>query len=182
MRVQGKVSMLAGAGGNITVQTGDDGILMVDAGSAAISAKVMEAQKRLSRGQLNYIVSTDARSDHIGGNELFATTGSPLAIGRAAQENAMIIAFSTILDRMSTLTEQVSAVPEKAWPTGTYSGPLKTLSFNGDGVEIHHMPGTTDGNSIVLFRHVREVLPPRRDGGSTTDTEPSGALRVSSME
>jgi glyoxylase-like metal-dependent hydrolase (beta-lactamase superfamily II) len=153
VHVQENVSMLAGAGGNITVQTGNDGILLVDTGSAAMSAKVMESLKKLSRGQVTYIVNTDDRSDHIGGNELFATSGQPLAIGRAAQANAMIIAFSTILDRMSTPTGQISAVPEKAWPNDTYSGPLKTLYFNGDGVEIHHMPGTTDGNSIVLFRH-----------------------------
>jgi cyclase len=152
VHVQGNVSMLAGAGGNITVQTGNDGILLVDSGSAAMSKNVMETLKRLSKDQVTYIINTDDRSDHIGGNELFATTGRPLAIGRAAQANAMIIAFSTILDRMSTPTGQVAAVPEKAWPNDTYSGPLKTLSFNGDGIEIHHMPGTTDGNSVVFFR------------------------------
>jgi cyclase len=152
LHVQGNVSMLAGAGGNITVQTGNDGILLVDTGSAAMSEKVMEALKRLSGGQVTFIVNTDDRSDHIGGNELFATTGQHLAIGRAAQANAMIIGFSTILDRMSTETDQKETVPEKAWPNDTYSGPLKTLYFNGEGIEIHHLPGTTDGNSIVLFR------------------------------
>ena len=144
--------MLAGAGGNITVQTGNDGILLVDTGSAAMSEKVMEALRRLSAGQVTFIVNTDDRSDHIGGNELFATTGQHLAIGRAAQANAMIIGFSTILDRMSTPADQKEAVPEKAWPNDAYSGPLKTLFFNGEGIEIHHQPGTTDGNSIVLFR------------------------------
>ena len=153
LHVQGNVSMLAGAGGNITVQTGNDGILLVDTGSATMSEKVMEALRRLSTGQVTYIVNTNDRSDHIGGNERFATIGQPLAIGRAAQASAMIIAFNTILDRMSTPTGQSAAVPEKAWPNDTYSGPLKTLYFNGEGIEIHHQPGTTDGNSIVLFRH-----------------------------
>ncbi len=153
LHVQGNVSMLAGAGGNITVQLGNEGIFLVDTGSAAMSQKVMDTLKRLSPGQVTYIVNTGERSDHIGGNELFATTGQPLAIGRAAQANAMIIAFSTILDRMSAPTGVASPVPEKAWPNDTYSGPLKTLHFNGDAIEIHHMPGPSDGNSIVLFRH-----------------------------
>jgi len=153
LHVQGNVSVLTGAGGNITVQTGNDGILLVDTGSAAMSEKVAEALRRLSTGQVTYIINTDDHSDHIGGNELFATAGKPLAIGRAAQANAMIIAFSTILDRMSTPTGQSAAVPEKAWPNDTYSGPLKTLYFNDEGIEIFHQPGTTDGNSIVLFRH-----------------------------
>ena len=98
LHVQGNVSMLAGAGGNITVQTGNDGILLVDTGSAAMTDKVVEALRRLSKGQVTYIINTDDRSDHIGGNEVFAETGHALAIGRAAQASVMIVAFDTILD------------------------------------------------------------------------------------
>ena len=72
LHVQGNVSMLAGAGGNITVQTGSDGILLVDTGLAAMSDKVLEALRRLSKAQVTYIINTDDRSDHIGGNEVFA--------------------------------------------------------------------------------------------------------------
>jgi len=151
--VQGNVSMLAGAGGNITVQVGKDGILLVDTGLATMSDKVLEALRRLSKGQVTYIINTDDRSDHIGGNETFAKNGQPLAIGRAAQANVMIVAFNTILDRLSAPTGKTTAVPEQAWPNDPYSGPLKTLYFNGEGIEIHHQPGTTDGNSIVVFRH-----------------------------
>ena len=153
LHVQGNVSMLAGAGGNITAQTGNDGILLVDTGSAAMSDKVVEALRRLSKGQVTYIINTDDRTDHIGGNEVFAETGHALAIGRAAQANVMIVAFDTILERMSAPTGKTTAVPEKAWPNDPYSSPLKTLYFNGEGVEIYHQPGTTDGNSVVVFRH-----------------------------
>ena len=118
-----------------------------------MSDKVLEALRRLSKGQVTYIINTDDRSDHIGGNETFAKTGQPLAIGRAAQASVMIVAFNTILDRMSAPTGKTTAVPEKAWPNDPYSGPLKTLYFNGEGIEIDHQPGTTDGNSIVVFRH-----------------------------
>jgi hypothetical protein len=41
--VQGNISMLAGAGGNITVQVGKDGILLVDTGVATMSDKILEA-------------------------------------------------------------------------------------------------------------------------------------------
>ena len=153
LHVQGNVSMLAGAGGNITVQTGNDGILLVDTGSAAMSDKVVEALRRLSKGQVTYIINTDDRSDHIGGNEVFAETGHALAIGRAAQASVMIVAFDSILERMSAPTGKTTAVPEKAWPNDPYSSPAKSLFFNGEGVEIYHQPGTTDGNSIVVFRH-----------------------------
>ena len=49
LHVQGNVSMLVGAGGNITVQAGDDGILLVDTGLATMSDKVMKAIRPLSK-------------------------------------------------------------------------------------------------------------------------------------
>jgi glyoxylase-like metal-dependent hydrolase (beta-lactamase superfamily II) len=98
--VQGNISMLAGAGGNITVQVGRDGVLLVDSGVAAMSDTVVAAIRTLSKGQITYIVNTSDRPDHVGGNEPFARIGRPLAIGRAAQASVFIIAFSTILERM----------------------------------------------------------------------------------
>jgi cyclase len=151
--VQGNISMLAGAGGNITVQAGKDGILLVDAGLATMSDKVLEAIRPLSKGPLTYIINTDERNDHTGGNENFAKTGRPLAINRASRASVYIIAFQTILDRMSAPTGQAAPTPEEGWPNDTYSVPQKNLYFNGEAIQIFHQPATTDGNSIVFFRH-----------------------------
>jgi cyclase len=149
--VQGNVSMLAGAGGNITVQAGKDGILLVDSGVATMSEQVLAAIRTVSKGQITYVVNTNDRPDHVGGNGNFAKIGRPLAIGRAAQASVFIIAFSTILDRMSDRNAK-PAIEEKAWPNDTYSGPQKNLYFNGEAVQIFHQPATTDGDSLVLFR------------------------------
>ena len=111
--VQGNISMLAGAGGNITVQAGKDGILLVDTGVATMSEKVLEAVRTLSKRQITYIINTSDRSDHVGGNENFAKIGRPLAINRAAQASVFIVAFSTILDRMSDPNAKPS-IPDKA--------------------------------------------------------------------
>lgn len=151
VRVQGNIHMLAGAGGNITVQIGKDGVLLVDSGAAAMSPKVAETIQALSKQQVSYIVNTSDRPDHVGGNEHFARTGRPLAISRAAQARVFIIAFSSILDRMADRNAR-PPVPEAAWPNDTYSVPLKNLSFNGEAIQIFHQPATTDGDSIVLFR------------------------------
>jgi len=149
--VQGNISVLAGAGGNITVQVGRDGVLLVDSGVATMSDKVVEAVRNLSQRQVTYIVNTSDRSDHVGGNEQFTRMGRPLAIGRAAQASVFIIAFSTILDRMSDRNAKPQ-IPDRAWPNDTYSGSQKNIYFNGEGVEIFHQPATTNGDSIVLFR------------------------------
>src|SRR5260370_16049212 len=151
--VQGNISMVAGAGGNITVQAGKDGTLLVDTGLAGMTDKVQELIRPLSKGQVTYIINTNERSDHVGGNEYFAKAGGPLALNRASQASVMIVAFNTVLDRMSAPTGQTAPMPEKAWPSDTYSVPEKNLYFNGEGIQILHQPGTTDGNSIVYFRH-----------------------------
>jgi cyclase len=158
--VQGNISMLVGAGGNITVQAGEDGILLVDSGLATMSGKVLEAIQPLSKRPLVYIVNTDDRGDHIGGNENIGKTGRPVptdsqryaVTNRVEASHAYIIAFQTVLDRMSTPTGQVAAIPDAAWPNDTYSVPQKNLYFNGEGVQIFHQPANTDGNSFVFFR------------------------------
>ena len=149
--VQGNIYMLAGAGGNITVQVGKDGIVLVDTGVATMSDKVLDAIRTLSKAQITYIINTNDRTDHAGGNENFAKIGRPLAINRAAQASVFIIAFSTILDRMSDPNTKPS-IPESAWPNDSYSVPQKNLYFNGEAIQIFHQPGTTDGNSMVFFR------------------------------
>jgi glyoxylase-like metal-dependent hydrolase (beta-lactamase superfamily II) len=149
--VQGTIHMLAGAGSNITVQAGSDGVFLVDSGTAAMSDRVLKAIGTLSKGQVTYIVNTTDRSDHVGGNEAFARTGRPLAINRAAQASVFIVAFSTILDRMSD-RNATPPVPDRAWPNDTYSVPQKNLYFNGEAIQIFHQPATTDGDSIVMFR------------------------------
>jgi len=149
--VRGNVSMLAGAGGNITVQVGNDGVLLVDSGAAGMSDKVLESIRTVSKAQVTYIVNTNDRSDHVGGNANFARMGRPLAIARAAQARVFIVGFSSILERMSD-RNAAPPVPEQAWPNDTYSGAQKNLSFNGDGIQIFHQSATTDGDSIVLFR------------------------------
>lgn len=151
--VQGSVSMVAGAGGNITVQAGRDGFVLVDTGLATMSDKVLQLIRPLSKGQITYIINTDDKSDHVGGNENFAKTGRPLAIDRASGASVMIIAFNTVLDRMSAPTGQAAPTPEKAWPNDTYSTPQKNLFFNGEAIQVFHQPAATDGNSFVFFRH-----------------------------
>jgi glyoxylase-like metal-dependent hydrolase (beta-lactamase superfamily II) len=151
LHIRGNVSMLAGAGGNITVQVGNDGILLVDSGAPTMTDKVLQTLRTLSRGQVSYIVNTTDRSDHVGGNANFAKTGRPLAIARAAQARVFIIGFSSMLDRFSDPSAK-GAVPAEGWPNDTYSGPQKNLSFNGDGIQIFHQSATSDSDSIVLFR------------------------------
>src|SRR4051812_27155967 len=70
-KVQGSVYMLTGAGGNIGVCVGDDGIVIVDDQFAPLAPKIREALKTISTKPIKFIINTHFHGDHTGGNETF---------------------------------------------------------------------------------------------------------------
>src|SRR5215472_19055516 len=66
--VQGNVYMLFGAGGNIALQTGKDGLLLVDTGLAARSGETLAAIRTLSKDPIRFILNTHVHADHAGAN------------------------------------------------------------------------------------------------------------------
>lgn len=164
MQVQGNIYMLVGAGANITVQVGDSGVLLVDAGLPAMTDNVLAAVRTLSDKPIRYIVDTTDDPDHVGGNESIAKTGSTITggnvvgdIGASAGDTAAVVAFQGILDRMSSPAEKAFAMPQGAWPTDAYESSQKSFWFNGDSIRIFHQPGHTDADSIVYFRRADVV-------------------------
>ena len=159
-KVQGNVYLLAGAGGNITVQTGDQGVLVVDTGLAQNADKVVAAIKKLSDLPILNIVNTHVHADHTGGNAVVRLAGMTY-VGANVTGNlkdagvgARVHAQDNVLQRMSAPTGQQSAAPFDAWPTETFLSGRKQIWFNGEPVEIIHQPHAhTDGDSIVFFRH-----------------------------
>ncbi len=159
--VRGNVYMLVGAGGNITVQAGEEGVLLVDTGLAPMSDKVLAAVRTISHRPIRYIVNTNEREEHTGGNEAIAAAGQTIPFrltnpshvqGTIGSNRASVISFLTVFHRMSAPTGQVAPRAEAAWPDNTYSTPQKKLFFNDEPVLIMHQPSNTDGNSIVHFR------------------------------
>jgi glyoxylase-like metal-dependent hydrolase (beta-lactamase superfamily II) len=70
--------MIAGAGSNIGVQIGEDGVVVVDAGSSASAVHVLAAIQKLSPRPIRYIIDTSADPDHVGGNETLSKAGQTL--------------------------------------------------------------------------------------------------------
>ena len=158
--VQGHIFMLVGAGVNTTVQVGDDGVLVVDSGYAQMSDKTLAAIRSLSDKPIRYIVNTHVHGDHTGGNAVLARAGSTIAggnvvgdIGASASNQAKVIAYQAVLERMSAPNGQQPPPPEAAMPTDTYTTPERKLFFNGEGIQMEHIPAAhTDGDTIVFFR------------------------------
>lgn len=152
--VQGNVHLLVGAGGNIAVQTGEEGVLVVDTGLARHAPAVLEAIRALSRRPIRYIVNTHFHADHTGGNEVIGKAGS------TTQGNpTTIVAHENVLIRMSAPTGIESFAPTAAWPTSSYVKQTKDFFFNGEPVLVYHDDAAhTDGDSIVFFRRSDVVM------------------------
>ena len=161
VKVRDDVHMLVGAGGNTTVFTGPEGILVVDTQFAPLSTKLLAAIRAISDGPIRYIVSTHLHGDHIGGNEAISKAGRFRAggnvvgdLGAAATATAKIIAHENVLTRLSAEPGPgQTAVPFAAWPTETYITKKREFLFNDEAVQIIHEPKAhTDGDSMVFFR------------------------------
>ena len=161
VQVRPNVYMIVGAGGNTTIQFGDEGVMVVDTQFPQVSAKLLAAIKSVTDAPIRYVVSTHVHGDHIGGNEAIAKAGRTRAggnvvgdIGAAATSTAGIIAHENVLKRLSMDPPAgQQPVPFGNFPTETFFGDKREFLFNGEAVQIIHEPDAhTDGDSIVFFR------------------------------
>jgi cyclase len=159
--------MLAGGGSNVGVQIGDDGVVVVDAGSTASAADTLAAIQKLTTRPIRYIIDTSADLDHVGGNEtiskagqtLFTAAGSISLPGNFLGGVASILSAERVLTRMSAPTGQAAPFPAGALPTETFDQGRKYMFLNGEGIEVLHQPAAhTDGDVVVFFRRSDVVV------------------------
>lgn len=143
--------MLEGAGGNIGVSVGEDGIIVIDDQFAPLAEKIQEAISKISPKPIKFVINTHWHMDHVGGNEKFATTG------------AVIVAHDNVRKRMSTeqfielMKTKVEPSPAKALPVVTFTNDI-TLHLNGEDIRVVHVDAThTDGDSIVVFPKAKVI-------------------------
>jgi glyoxylase-like metal-dependent hydrolase (beta-lactamase superfamily II) len=149
--------MIAGGGGNVAVQVGDDGVVVVDAGSSGQADAVLAAIKRITPLPIRYVINTSADPDHVGGNEKLSQAGQTLFTGRTiglpsdfAGTAASVLSTENVLTRMSAAQP---AYATAALPTETFFYPRKYMFLNGEGIEVLQQPAAhTDGDAVVFFR------------------------------
>jgi glyoxylase-like metal-dependent hydrolase (beta-lactamase superfamily II) len=159
VKVRKNFYMIAGAGGNIGVQIGSDGVVLVNSGGAAASDQVVAALKKLTDLPIRYIINVDAGADFVGGNEKLSKAGFTIftnALGNAAALQAMTGGGASILSHDSVLRRMAAAKPaysSSAQPNEAFFTPRKAIRMNDEGIEILYQPAAhSNADSFVLFR------------------------------
>ena len=144
VHVQGNVHMIVGAGANIAVQVGEDGVLVVDTGNAGTSDKVLAAIKELAPGkEIRWVINTGMDANHTGGNEQISKAG------RTVNGNiAAIVAHENTAARMIK-----AGVADAARPFNTYFEASRDFPFNGEPIVLYHDDASSDDTgTMVMFR------------------------------
>ncbi len=154
IQIRPNVYVIFGAGGNITVHVGDDGVILVDSGSAATADRVVEAVKAITPQPIRLILNTSADADHVGGNEVVSAAGmqlNPDSFSDAPQ--ATILSHENVMLRMSAPSGGEPAYDTGALPTETYTARHRSMYLNDDAVQMLRQLGAhSDGDSMVMFR------------------------------
>jgi cyclase len=169
LQVRPDLHMIAGAGANIAVQIGQDGVIVVDTGAGTKTEHVLAEIRKLTQQPIRYIINTNADPDHVGGNEKLSAAGqSIIPTGglnsiASAGGRAVIFAEERVLGRMSAPVGKQAAYPSGAWPTSSYSASLgetqKDVYLNGQAVQVFHQSDAhSDADSIVFFRRSDVVV------------------------
>jgi cyclase len=137
--VAGSVYMLEGAGGNIGLSVGDDGVVMIDDQYAPLAPKIKEAIAKITSKPVRFVLNTHFHGDHTGGNETFG-------------ETAPLIAHHNVRKRLEAgVGREKNPVSPAALPIITFGEDL-TVFLNGEEVRaVHYGPGHTDGDSVIYF-------------------------------
>ncbi len=155
VKVRSNFYMIAGAGGNIGVQIGSDGVMLLNSGSGAATNEVIAAIKKLTDLPIRYIINTDAGPDFVGGNAKLAKTGLNVLNG---QSGAAILAHESVLNRMSARNAKPS-YPGDAWPSEAFLAKRYAFRMNDDAIEIFYQPAAhSDADSLILFRQADVVV------------------------
>ena len=139
------IYMLVGAGGNIGVSAGEDGVFMIDDQFAPLTDRITAAIAALTDRSIRFVINTHWHYDHTGGNENLGKQGS------------LIVAHDNVYQRMSTDTEigafnqVVPAAPKAALPVITFNDNV-TFRLNSEEIRaVHYSRSHTDGDSVIQF-------------------------------
>jgi cyclase len=145
------VFLLQGAGGNMAVQTGEQGKILIDSSFATAVPKIREAMDALSKDPPYALVNTHWHIDHTDGNDGMHTAGYTIVAHEKTRTRLSEPA------NMKLFGMTLPAAPAGALPVVTFNNSMRVW-HNGDSLEmVHFDPAHTDTDIYIHF-HKADVL------------------------
>jgi glyoxylase-like metal-dependent hydrolase (beta-lactamase superfamily II) len=156
LQIRPNVHVIFGAGANVIVHAGEDGLVLVDSGSTDKAPALLEAIKAISSQPIRVIINTGADLDHVGGNAILGGAGVGLTPDPfSAGSHATVLAHENVLLRLSAPGPSGgdSPIPTKMLPNDTFTSRFRSMYVNDDAVQVIRQTGAhTDADVMVLFR------------------------------
>jgi cyclase len=151
IKVTENIYMVVGGGGNIGVSVGQDGILLIDSQFSQLLDKIKAEIAKINSGPIRIVCNTNWHYDHVSGNELLAKAGALIIAHENTRRGMASEQYFPEFDQKSP------PYPEAALPAVTFRESL-TLYFNGDEVQILHIPNAhSDADLVFYFRKANVI-------------------------
>lgn len=148
------LSVLTGAGANIGVSVGEDGVLLIDDGVVPAVQNVRAAIAALDPRPPRIVLNTNWHYDHADGNEAFAALGATVIAHPRSRPH--MLSEQRITELEPTLV--VAPYRRGALPVVTLDEPA-TIHFNGEEIAVIHVPDAhSDGDLAFHFRAANVIF------------------------
>jgi glyoxylase-like metal-dependent hydrolase (beta-lactamase superfamily II) len=137
--------VIHGAGGNVILFIGNDGLILVDDQYSPVTEKMKSVIANLTEKTIKFVINTHLHPDHVGGNEELGEGG------------AIILSHDNVRKRLNSdqffefINLTIPALSEKGLPIITFSENMTFYQNNEEIIITHLDNGHTDGDSAVYF-------------------------------
>jgi len=156
IQIRPNVHVIFGAGANVTVHAGEDGLVVVDSGSGEMAERLLDAIKAISPQPVRVVINTGADLDHVGGNAVIGGAGVALTPDPFGTGNhATVLAHENVLLRLSAAKTSggESLFPVAMLPNDTFTSRFRSMYVNDEAVQVIRQTGAhSDSDVMVLFR------------------------------
>lgn len=155
IQIRQNVWVIFGAGGNVTVHVGDDGVILVDSGSEAMAERTLAAVRAITKAPIRLIIDTSADLEHVGGNDKVGAAGVAINPDNFSdEEHATVLSHENVMQRMSApKNRSEKPAPTAMWPNETFTSRYRSFYVNDEAVQvIRQLGAVSDGDVFVHFR------------------------------